>query len=79
MPFSGIREYHRTESFIPTDYDEKIRSSATREEFERFVRRIRLERYKISDTEYAKGDGRTQIGQRASFEDGWISYHEWAD
>ena len=74
MPFKAIYEESRTETFLPADYSYSLRSKGTMDEFRQFVRKMRMEAYRVSDTRYERKERKhvTVI----SFEDGWITYHE---
>jgi hypothetical protein len=74
MPFTSVFEESRTEAFLPADYSYSLRSKGSIEEFRQFVRKMRMEAYRVSDTHYERKD--RQHVTVIFYEDGWITYHE---
>ena len=74
MPFTAIFEESRTETYFPADYSYSLRSKGTMDEFRQFVRKMRMEAYRVSDTRYERKE--RQHVTVISYEDGWIAYHE---
>ena len=74
MPFTSMIEESRTEFFLPADYAYSLRSKGTMEEFLQFVRKMRMETFRVSDTRFEKKDGEHVI--EIFYDDGWITYHE---
>jgi hypothetical protein len=74
MPFTSIFEESRTETYFPADYSYSLRSKGTMDEFRQFVRKMRMEAYRVSDTRYERKE-REHVTV-ISYEDGWIAYHE---
>jgi hypothetical protein len=74
MPFTSICQEERTEFFLPADFAYTLKSKATKDEFTDFVKKMRMHKYRVSDTRYEKTAG--QHTESISYEDGWIIYRE---
>jgi hypothetical protein len=74
MPFGSVFEESRTEFFLPADYSYSLRSKGSMEEFRQFVRKMKMEAHRVSDTRYEQEQGEHVI--QIYYEDGWITYHE---
>ncbi len=75
MPYTFVREEFTRTFRGDNDYGYSLRSRGSKEEFERFVKAMKMESYRISGERYEKTeDGRLRI--TISYVDGWITYEE---
>jgi hypothetical protein len=74
MPFTSIFEESRTEFFFPADYSYSLRSKGSMEEFRQFVRKMKMEAFRVSETRYEQTERQHVI--QIYYDDGWITYHE---
>lgn len=77
MPFTSVLEESRTEFFLPADYSYSLRSKGSVEEFHEFVRTMKLEAYRLSETRFEKKEGDRIIV--VEYNDGWVTYRESQD
>jgi hypothetical protein len=74
IPFSSLLEESRQEFFFPADYSYTLRSKGSKEEFLRFVKKMKMEQFRGSELHYEKKDGSRTI--KIFYEDNWITYSE---
>jgi hypothetical protein len=76
MPFNAVFEESRTEFYLPADYSYSLRSKGSVDEFRQFVKKMKMEDFRVANDHYEKksSDGQHQI--EIFYEDGWITYRE---
>lgn len=76
MPFTAVFEESRTEFFFPADYSYSLRSKGTIEEYRAFVRKMKMDAFRVSEEHYEKKSPDGQRLVEIFYSDGWITYRE---
>lgn len=76
MPFKAVFEESRTEFYLPADYSYSLRSKGSMEEFQQFVKKMKMEAFRVTDSRYEKKSPNGQHRIEIFYNDGWITYRE---
>jgi hypothetical protein len=76
MPYEFVREEFTQTFRGDNDYSYSLRSRGSKEEFIQFVKRMKMEAYRVTDVRYERKSENERLLTTISYSDGWIIYEE---